>query len=61
MPSKKINFLLDDTRLLSIKGLKKHSNDYGDRDMYYQAVSTRDASILLHNLVYEDKKHHINL
>ena len=61
MPSKKINFLLDDTRLLLIKGLKKQADEYADKDFYYQAVSTVDASILLHNLVYEDSKSQINL
>lgn len=61
MPSKKINFLLDDTRLLLIKGLKKQADEYADKDFYYQAVSTVDASILLHNLVYEDNKSQINL
>ena len=61
MPSKKIIFSLDDTKLSLINGLKKHTNDYGDRDIYYQAVSTRDAPILLYNLAYEDKKNHINL
>ena len=62
MPSKKINFLLDDTRLSLIKGLKKRFDDYADKDFYNAAIDfTRPKSSLLHILSYEDKKHHINL
>ena len=62
MPSKKINFLLDDTRLLVIKGFKKRFDDFADKDFYYAALNfIRPKSSLLHILSYEDKKHHINL
>jgi len=57
MPSKKIKFLLDDTRVSVIKGFKKRFSTADDNDFYYAAIDfVRPKSSLLHILTYEDKE-----